>query len=73
MLKFHMAKKKKTINLSEKNITYTDQEQTLKVISINLNSMEVEVSITVEGEKKKVIRMPLGHLPKEVKKLVRPV
>ena len=73
MLRLHMAKKKKTINLSDKNIIYTDQEQTLKVISLNLNSMEVEVSITVEGEKKKVTKMPLGHLPKEIKKLVRPV
>jgi len=69
-----MAKnKKKTINLSDKNITYKDKEQTLKIISLNLNSMEVEVSISVEGEKKRVSRMPLGHLPKEIKKLVRPV
>ncbi len=69
-----MAKnKKKTINLSDKNITYKDKEQTLKIISLNLNSMEVEVSISVEGEKKRVSKMPLGHLPKEIKKLVRPV
>jgi len=69
-----MAKnKKKTINLSDKNITYKDKEQTIKIISLNLNSMEVEVSISVEGEKKRVSKMPLGHLPKEIKKLVRPV
>ena len=68
-----MAKKKKVINLSEKNITFTKEEQTIKVISLNLNSMEVEISISVEGENKKVTKMPLGHLPKEIKKLVRPV
>lgn len=68
-----MAKKKKTINLSEKNITYTDKEKLIKIISLNLNTMEVEISISVEGEKKNVTKMPLGHLPKEIKKLVRPV
>jgi len=68
-----MAKKKKTINLSDKNISFTDKEQQIKIISLNLNSMEVEVSVRVEGEKNKVKRMPLGHLPKEIKKLVRPV
>jgi len=68
-----MAKKKKTINLFEQNITFRQEEQHFKVISLNLNSMEVEVSITVEGEKKKITKMPLGHLPKEIKKLVRPI
>ncbi len=68
-----MAKKKKTINLSEKNITYTDKEKLIKIISLNLNTMEVEISISVKGEKKNVTKMPLGHLPKEIKKLVRPV
>ena len=72
MLRLVMAKKK-TINLSEKNITYIDKEQHIKVISLNLKSMEVEVSISVEGEKKKVVKIPLGHLPKEIKKIVRPV
>ncbi len=68
-----MAKKKKTINLSDKNITFIEKEQHFKIISLNLNSMEVEVSISIEGKNKKVTRMPLGHLPKEIKKLVRPV
>jgi hypothetical protein len=65
--------KKKTINLSDQNITFTEKERHFKVISLNLNSMEVEVTITEEGENKKVTKMPLGHLPKEIKKLVRPV
>jgi len=69
-----MAKnKKKVINLSEQNIFFVEKERHIKIISFNPNSMEVEVSITVEGEKKKVMKLPLGHLPKEIKKLVRPV
>lgn len=69
-----MAKnKKKVINLSEQNIFFVEKERHIKIISFNPNSMEVEVSVTVEGEKKKVMKLPLGHLPKEIKKLVRPV
>jgi len=72
MLQLAMAKKK-TINLSEKNITFIEKERHFKIISLNLNTMEVEVTVTVEGEKKKVMKLPLGHLPKEVKKLVRSI
>ena len=72
MLHLHMAKKK-TVNLSDKEIVFQDKDSTIKVISLNLNSMEVEVSISIEGEKKRVTKMPLGHLPKDIKKMVRPV
>ena len=69
-----MAKnKKKVINLSEQNIFLVEEERHIKIISFNPNSMEVEVSVSVEGEKKKVMKLPLGHLPKEIKKLIRPV
>jgi hypothetical protein len=70
-----MAKnKKKVINLSDQNISFTEKERHIKIISFNPNSMEVEVSITEEGEKgKKVMKLPFAHLPKELKKIVRPV
>ncbi len=69
-----MAKnKKKVINLSDQNISFVEKERHIKIISFNPNSMEVEVSISEEGEKKKVTKLPLGHLPKDIKKRVRPV
>ena len=70
-----MAKnKKKVINLSDQNICFTEKERHFKIISFNPNTMEVEVSVTEEGEKnKKVMKLPFAHLPKELKKLVRPV
>jgi hypothetical protein len=67
-----MAKKKKTIDLLDKNIIFQTKEQSVKVLSLNLNSMDVEV-IVMEDEKKKVKKMPFAHLPKEIKKLVRPL
>jgi hypothetical protein len=68
-----MPKKKKVINLSEQNISYIEDERDIKIISFNPNTMEVDVSISVEGEKKRVMKLPFAHLPKEIKKLVRPI
>jgi len=68
-----MAKKKKVVNLSDKNISFKEKDKLIKVISFNPNSMEVEVSITYERDETTVMKMPLGHLPKEIKKIIRPV
>lgn len=69
-----MAKKKKpVINVSAQNISYVEQERVIKIISFNPNSMEVDVSVSEEGENKKLMKLPLGHLPKEIKKLIRPI
>ena len=67
-----MAKKKPTLNFSDQNITYKDDKQQIKVLSLNLNSMDVEVLI-IEDEKKRIKKMPFAHLPKHIKKLVRPI
>jgi len=72
---YHMAKnKKKVINLSDQNIYFTEKERHFKIISFNPNSMEVEVSVSQKHEKnKQVMKYPFAHLPKELKKIVRPV
>lgn len=69
-----MAKnKKKVINLSDQNITFSEKERHFKLISFNPNTMELEVSITEEAlEKKKVTKLPFAHLPKELKKMIKP-
>ena len=67
-----MAKKKQTLDFLNDNIIFQTKEQTVKVLSLNLNSMDVEV-IVMEDEKKKVKKMPFAHLPKEIKKVVRPL
>jgi len=69
-----MARKKPTIDLSLQNIIFSQNEQHFQLLSLNLNSMNVEV-IETQGvdKKKKVRKMPFGHLPKEIKKRIRPV
>jgi len=69
-----MAKnKKKVINLSDQDISFVEKERHIKIISFNPNSMEVEVSVSEDSaEKKKVMKLPFAHLPKELKKMIKP-
>jgi len=67
-----MAKKKQTLDFTNDNITFNIKEQTVKVLSLNLNNMNVEVIVT-EDEKKRVRKMPFAQLPKEIKKVLRPI
>jgi len=74
MVYFHMAKnKKQVINLSEQNISFTDNNRQIKLISFNPNTMDLDVSIMHEGAvKKKIEKFPFAHLPKELKKIIKP-
>ena len=67
-----MGKKKQTLDFSNEDITFKVKEQSFKILSLNLNSMDIEV-IEYEETKKKVTKMPFAQLPKEIKKLLRPL
>jgi hypothetical protein len=68
-----MPKKKTCIPLNHLDLSYQENDRHIQVISFNPNTMEVETSIEVKGEKKKVMKLPFAHLPKEIKKLIKPV
>ena len=67
-----MGKKKQTLDVSSQDIRFKIKDQSFKVLSLNLNSMDIEV-IEYEETKKKVTKMPFAQLPKEIKKLLRPL
>jgi len=67
-----MGKRKQTLDVSSQNITFKIKEQSFKVLSLNFNSMDIEV-IEYEETRKKVTKMPFAQLPKEIKKLLRPL
>ncbi|MBN2781951.1 MAG: hypothetical protein JXQ66_01790 [Campylobacterales bacterium] len=68
-----MAKKKKTIDMSDQNITFTMQEQSFKVIRFNPSNMTLDVMISNDGVMKKGLNtIPFAHIPKEIKKLIKP-
>ena len=67
-----MGKKKQTLDFSSQDITFKIKEQSFKVLSLNLNSMDIEV-IEYEETRKKVAKIPFAQLPKDIKKLLRPL
>ncbi len=66
-----MAKKKKSVELSDKNITCKVNEITYKVIRFYPSAMSVDVKEIGENTKKGMQNIPFAHLPKEIKKLVK--
>ncbi len=68
-----MAKKKKSIELSSKNIEYVVNNVLYKIIRFKPASMCVDVMV-FEPEVTKGIQkeLPFAHLPKEIKKLIKP-
>ncbi len=68
-----MAKKKKSIELSEKKISFTREKITYKVIRYYPTAMSLDVMVTDEnGVKQGMQNIPFAHIPKEIKKLVKP-
>lgn len=68
-----MAKKKKTVDLSAKDIAYEIEEGTVKVIRFNPNLMTVDINIYAENENVRSATIPFAQLPKPIKQLIHPL
>lgn len=65
--------KKPIVDLTSKNITYQDKNQTIKLKLFKKSNMTLEVSI-FEGEKFiKNSVIAFAHLPKNIKSLIKPL
>gem|GEM_PF-1099689 len=67
-----MAKKKKSIELSDKNITFESKKITYKVIRYYPTAMTLDVLIQADGVKQGVQTVPFAQVPKEIKKIIKP-
>jgi len=68
-----MAKKKKSVELSDKNINFEMDKQSIKIIRFHPTSMEVDVIVNNNGKLKMGMQtLPFAHLPKNIKKLIKP-
>jgi hypothetical protein len=68
-----MAKKKKSVELSDKKITFTKEKNSYKVIRYYPTAMSLDVILTdEEGVKQGMQNIPFAYIPKEVKKLIKP-
>ena len=68
-----MAIKKKSIELSDKKISFTRERVSYKVIRFYPSAMSIDVMVTDEnGVKAGMQNIPYAHAPKDVKKLIKP-
>ncbi len=66
-------KKKKSIELSDKKITFMIDKIFYKAIRYYPTAMSLDVMVTDEnGEKLGMQNIAFAHIPKEIKKLVKP-
>ena len=66
-------KKKKSIELSDKKINFIKEKISYKVIRYFPTAMTLDVMATDEnGEKLGMKNLAFAHIPKEVKKLIKP-
>lgn len=67
-----MAKKKPSIELSHKKIVFILDQVEYKAILFKQEQMTIDCIIEQEDGKKKRINIPFAHIPKSVKKLLKP-
>lgn len=66
-------KKKKSIELSDKKISFIKEKISYKVIRYFPTAMTLDVIATDEnGEKLGMQSLAFAHIPKEIKKLIKP-
>jgi len=66
-------KKKKSIELSDKKINFMIQKVSYKAIRYYPTAMSLDVMVTDEdGIKLGMQNIPFAHIPKEIKKIIKP-
>jgi hypothetical protein len=64
-------KKKKSIELSDKKISFNIETNSYKVIRFYPSLMTLDVMVFEDGVKKGMDNIPFAHIPKEIKKLIK--
>jgi len=67
-----MAKKKPIIDLKSKNLQYTQGNVVYQLINFNQSNMTLTLLAFENNTQEEIKNFPFAHLPKEIKKLVKP-
>ena len=67
-----MAKKKKSIDLADKEIYFELEQERYRVMRFHPSNMTVDATRYVDGKKSGQRNFPFAHLPKAVKQLIKP-
>ena len=66
-------KKKKSVELSDKKITFMVEKRSYKAIRYYPTAMSLDVmEYSDNGDKIGMRNIPFAHIPKEIKKIVKP-
>lgn len=66
-------KKKKSVELSEKKITFNVEKRFYKAIRYYPTAMSLDVmELSEDGKKLGTSNIPFAHIPKEIKKMIKP-
>lgn len=68
-----MARKRKSIDLTDQAIEYRLDEGYARVIRFDPDKMSVEIAVYVQGEDVDTRHIPFAHLPRDIKRLIRPL
>ena len=71
--RFILAKKKKIIDVNSMNIKYEEKNLTLQILFLNTQSMSVDLNVYDKDTFVENKTIPFAHLPKNIKKLLKPV
>lgn len=68
-----MAKRKKSIELSDKKIVFMIEKTSYKVVRYYPSAMSIDVMVQDENAKSLGMQnIPFAHIPREIKKLIKP-
>ena len=67
-----MAKKKKSIELSKDNISFQEKDTLYKLLRFYPDKMTIDTMVYENGQKQGMRNLPFAHLPKELKKIIKP-
>ncbi len=67
-----MAKNKKSVELADKEISFVLERVSYNVIRFYPTKMTVDVMVFEDGVKEGMKTLPFAHLPKEIKKIIKP-
>lgn len=65
--------KKATIDLSHEKLSFEDNGRIIKLISFNPDKMTLTCTQTYKDEKSTPLEFPFSHLPKSLKKALKPL
>ena len=67
-----MAKKKKIIDLKSKNLSFCENGIEYRLLRFKAENMTLDVIRYEDGQKLDEFNIPFAHIPKALKKIIKP-